>query len=291
MSISTDSDLLAVDRPDDVRRIREVLDRVGYDFDLVFDRIANRQKREVSLTPQDRPRVLRLTLGGDPQATLIRLFLVGVPVPLHDFRCAVVPMDPRAWAGLGLVEIVGEAVRRLVVVKPSGPFILVHDPPPSEGYPRRDHVLPVTSTTTGFAQVLVRPPARWTLDLGTGNGYLALLASNHSQHVLATDVNPRAVAMARFNAMLNRIENVEKALGSLFEPIGDLRFDLIASNPPFVVSPQDDLMYRDSGLHGDAICERVLRSAPGHLAEGGFAQVICNWVRIAGQDWVERLTS
>ena len=78
--------------------------------------------------------------------------------------------------------------------------------------------------------------------------------------------------------------------GSLYEPAGDQRFDLIASNPPFVVSPQEGLMYRDSGLQGDAICERVLRGAPGHLAEGGFAQVICNWVRIAGQDWVERLS-
>jgi methylase of polypeptide subunit release factors len=138
--------------------------------------------------------------------------------------------------------------------------------------------------------MLVRPPSRWTLDLGTGSGYLALLAAEHSRRVLATDLNPRAVAMARFNAMLNRLENIETAHGSLFEPAGDLQFDLISSNPPFVVSPQAGLMYRDSGLQGDAICERILRGAPGHLAEGGFAQVMCNWVRIAGQDWVERLS-
>ena len=90
--------------------------------------------------------------------------------------------------------------------------------------------------------------------------------------------------------MLNRLENIEAAQGSLFEPAGDLRFDLIASNPPFVVSPEDGLMYRDSGLQFDAITEQIVRGAPGHLAEGGFAQVICNWVRIAGRDWVERLS-
>ena len=45
-------------------------------------------------------------------------------------------------------------------------------------------------------------------------------------------------------------------------------------------------MFRDSGLQGDAICEQIFREAPAHLAEGGFAQVICNWVRIAGQDWL-----
>jgi hypothetical protein len=118
-----------------------------------------------------------------------------------------------------------------------------------------------------------------------------LLAAAHSQHVLATDVNPRAVAMARFNAMLNRIGNVECAEGNLFEPAGDRRFDLIVSNPPFVVSPQDDLTYRDSGLQGDAFCEQLIRAVPGHLAKGGFAQVLCNWVRIAGQDWLERLSA
>src|SRR5262249_49009465 len=85
------------------------------------------------------------------------------------------------------------------------------------------------------------------------------------------------------------IPNVEVARGSLFEPTGELRFDLIGSNPPFVVSPRNDLIYRDSGLQGDAICERIIRGAPAHLAEGGFAQVLCNWVRIAGQDWLERL--
>jgi hypothetical protein len=95
--------------------------------------------------------------------------------------------------------------------------------------------------------------------------------------------------MARFNALLNRVENIEAVAGNLFEPAGGLRFDRIVSNPPFVVSPEDDVLYRDSGMVGDEICERIIRAAPAHLAEGGFAQVLCNWVRIAGQDWVERL--
>jgi SAM-dependent methyltransferase len=221
---------------------------------------------------------------------LIRLFLLGVPVSLEAFRRAVAPMDPQRWAALGLVEIDADAVRRRVVLTPFGQFVLTHDPDSADGHPCHDHVMGISTTTVAFAAMLVRPPAQLTLDLGTGNGYLALLAAEHSRGVLATDVNPRAIAMARFNAMLNRAENLETALGSLYEPAGDQRFELIASNPPFVVSPQEGLLYRDSGLQGDAICERVLRGAPGHLAEGGFAQVICNWVRIAGQDWVERLS-
>ena len=139
MSISTDSGPPALDRPDDVRRVRDVLDRAGYDFARVFDRIATRRAKGMSISPRDRPRLLRLTRDGDPQATLIRLFLVGVPVPLEAFRRAVAPMDPADWAGLGLVAIEGDAVRRRLLVKPFGPFLLAHDPEANDGPPRHDH--------------------------------------------------------------------------------------------------------------------------------------------------------
>ena len=291
MTGPTSSSPRAVDRPDDVSRVREVLDRAGFESRPVRERLGVGATADLNLGPLDRPRVLRRTGDGDALATLIRVFVAGVPVPLDAFRHAVYPMDPAAWAELGLVGLERDSVRRSVALLPSGRFLIAQDAILSDGTIRRDHVMGVTDSTRALSSMIVRPPARWTLDLGTGCGYLALLAAAHSQHVLATDVNPRAVAMARFNAMLNRIDNVECAAGNLFEPVGAHRFDLIVSNPPFVVSPQDDLTYRDSGLQGDAFCERLFRAVPDHLAEGGFAQVLCNWVRIAGQDWLERLTS
>ena len=280
---------MAVDRPDDVRRVRDVLDRAGFDDRHVCERLGVRKAADLSFGPLDRPRLLRRTRDGDPLATLIRLFVAGVPVPLVAFRRAVEPMGPAVWAELGLVDLEGDSARRSVMLLPSERFLIAHDATPPGGGIRRDHVMGAAPSTRALSSMIVRPRARWTLDLGTGCGYLALRAAAHSQHVLATDLNPRAVAMARFNAMLNRIDNVAVEEGSLFEPAGDLRFDLIVSSPPFVVSPQDDLTYRDSGLQGDAFCERLFRGVPGYLAEGGFAQVICNWVRIAGVDWLERL--
>jgi SAM-dependent methyltransferase len=281
---------LVLDRPDDITRLRDVLDGLGYDFEHVRARIGTKQSADLGLSECDRPRLLRCTRSGDPLDTLIRVFLTGVPVPLEAFRRAVAPMSPEEWADLGLVEIEADRVWRLCVLKPIGPHMLVHDGPPIEGRPERDLVMGVTGSSLTLASVTVRPPMRSMLDLGTGSGYLALLAAAHSQRVTATDVNPRAVAAARFNAILNRKTNIETAQGSLFEPVGDRRFDLITSNPPFVVSPERELDYRDSGLERDAICERILRTAPNHLTEGGFAQVLCNWVRIRGQDWLARLS-
>ena len=63
------------------------------------------------------------------------------------------------------------------------------------------------------------------------------------------------------------------------------RFDLIATNPPFVISPAtgERLVYRDSGLPGDQVVEDIVRAAPDHLTERGWCQVLANWVVEAGR--------
>ena len=79
--------------------------------------------------------------------------------------------------------------------------------------------------------------------------------------------------------------------GSLFEPVIDERFDLIATNPPFVISPGtgERLVYRDSGLPGDGVVEHIVRAAPDHLTDGGWCQVLTNWVIARDRPWDERL--
>jgi methylase of polypeptide subunit release factors len=70
------------------------------------------------------------------------------------------------------------------------------------------------------------------LDFGTGNGIQALLAAHHCHEVVATDVNPRALVFAAFNAALNGIDNISFRKGSLFDPVAYETFDLIVCNPP-----------------------------------------------------------
>ncbi|MDP9397452.1 MAG: class I SAM-dependent methyltransferase, partial [Actinomycetota bacterium] len=151
-----------------------------------------------------------------------------------------------------------------------------------------DHVLGVGGASTTLAQLTVRPPVGRALDLGTGCGVQGLHLSRHSDAVVATDVLPRALAMARLTADLSGVA-LDLRRGSFFAPVAEERFDLVVSNPPFVISPEGGYAYRDSGLPLDDVGRRLVGEAPGHLAPGGWCQLLANWVHRRGEDWRERV--
>jgi hypothetical protein len=82
---------------------------------------------------------------------------------------------------------------------------------------------------------------------------------------------------------------VEFREGDLYSPVRDSRFDLIVANPPYVISPESRYLFRDSGMAGDEVSQRVVREGAALLNEGGYLQVICEWAHLAGQDWRNRL--
>jgi hypothetical protein len=106
---------------------------------------------------------------------------------------------------------------------------------------------------------------------------------------VGVDLNSRAVNMAAFNAQLGGYRNVEFREGDLFEPVRGERFDLMVGNPPYVISPDRTLIYRDGGQRGDRLLRKILGEAPALLNEGGFAQFTGNWAHIRGEDWQARL--
>jgi hypothetical protein len=108
--------------------------------------------------------------------------------------------------------------------------------------------------------------------------------------VVATDRNPRAVAYARLAAALNGVA-LDARTGDLLEPVAGERFDLVVSNPPFVISPRTSWTYRDAGLAGDEVCRRIVRELPQHLTEGGTAVLLANWLHLEGADGDDRVAS
>lgn len=213
-------------------------------------------------------------------AALVALFFGGEAVPRARLR-GVLDVDAAVSAGL----LAGDA-------EVTAPFALAHWDGLYVAHDRdtdiaSDHVAGISNATRTLAALTVRRPCRRALDVGTGCGSQALLAARHSEHVVATDVNDRALHAAELNLALNGVQNVELQAGSLFEPVAGEHFDLIVCNPPFVVSPDNDVVFRDAGLERDEISRLVIEGAASHLVEGGYASMLISWAHAAEEDWAE----
>ena len=235
---------------------------------------------------EDVPLVLDRYRAGDPRAALVRVFVLGETVARDSL-----PVSADALADAGLLELDGETASARVRLTPFAGLLIAHDPDGSSS----DCVTGVNAASRTLATLTVRRPVARALEIGTGSGVQALLAARHAQTVVATDVNARALEYAALGSRLNGLP-LDLRAGSLFEPVEGERFDLIVANPPFVISPDREFVFRDSGLPGDAICREVVRGAAAHLRPGGFATVLCNWICGTAEErwqplvqWVEGL--
>lgn len=250
---------------------------------------------------------LRATAGrAEPVATLVRLFVLGHAVPRAALGAALPSVGVDGAVRLGLVSASGQAdddaVRALVDLRPYAAtdtagtvdwWVASDLGELATGRALRpDHVLGVGGASTTLARATMRDHRRRTLDLGTGCGVQALHASRHSDAVVATDVSRRALAFARFNAALAGVE-VELRHGSMLDPVRDEEFDLVVSNPPFVITPRDAGLpvfeYRDAGRSGDDVVRGLVEGVGAVLAPGGVAQMLGNWEHRRGEDWRERV--
>lgn len=233
-----------------------------------------------------------------PLATLIRLFLLGSDEPRDVVAEAFASTPLDALISNGVLERVDdERVRAILDIRPHADdvrdYLVVSDQDAAmrSGPVTHDHVLGIGGASISLARAIIRDPVGSALDLGTGCGIQALHLDTHADSIVATDTNPRALALAAATARLNGM-SWDLREGSLFEPVGDERFDLIVSNPPFVVGAgSQDYEYRDSGMEGDALCAQLIREIPAHLTPGGTAQLLANWIVHEGADWRERVGS
>lgn len=136
-----------------------------------------------------------------------------------------------------------------------------------------------------LANLTIRQQVATALDLGCGCGVQSLLASRHCTRVTATDINARALALTRLNADLNGISNIEVIQGSYFEPVEGRQFDLVVANLPYVIAPEEPVIYRNTDQPGDGRLRRLIAEIPAYLKEGGFAHILANWIHTPGESW------
>ena len=81
---------------------------------------------------------------------------------------------------------------------------------------------------------MVLPERGYVLDVGCGYGAVGIAAAifNPDLYIVMVDVNERAVWLTKQNIKINRLRNAEARRGHLYEPVKDLTFNCILSNPP-----------------------------------------------------------
>lgn len=154
-----------------------------------------------------------------------------------------------------------------------------------------DHVLGIGRAGLTLAALTPRKPVETALDLGVGCGIQTLYLLRHVRQVVATDISTRALEFTAFNVALAGVDSARVQLrqGNLLEPVAGQRFDLIVSNPPFVITPPSvrqaglPLMeYRDAG---GPILPALVRGLEDHLNPDGVAIMLGNWEHREGTSW------
>ncbi|WP_416970640.1 methyltransferase [Streptomyces sp. 4F14] len=298
MSEATLSPLPSSDHADVTVRLREALLAASFTADGLLDLLG--APAYTALARSETVPALRATRGDTPLEALVRLFLLQRTVP-HARVAGVLPVD--ACVESGWLTRDGDAVAATVDVRPYGgpdgeDWFVVSDlgcaVGGAGGIGKRDEavVLGVGGASTTLAGITVRTPVGAALDLGTGSGIQALHAARHATRVTATDLNPRALHITALTLALSGVPAADLRTGSLYEPLrDDESYDLIVSNPPFVISPGARLTYRDGGMGGDELCRALVQGAGERLNEGGYAQFLANWQHVEGEDWQDRLRS
>lgn len=282
---------------DTAARFAERLRTAGYTYQPVADRLGRRGIDGLARNSTV-PATRALQGATDDQATLIRAFALQQPVPTDALGRALGDLT-------GLAPVLhssGDETTAAIEIRPyaftddDGEFTgwLAADPTPTlDGRLARspdDFVLGLSPASVTLAEITSRTPVGRALDLGSGCGIQAVHLARHAKQVVATDLNPRACAMTALTAALNGLA-VDVREGSLYEPVAGELFDLIVTNPPYVMSPPDErrLVYREGTFAADGLMRAVVTGAPAHLVDGGALQVLGNWAITADESWQDRL--
>ena len=140
---------------------------------------------------------------------------------------------------------------------------------------------PDTETLVDAALQKIPRTAVEVLDLGTGSGCVAVAIANERPaiSITAVDISAEALEIARANAQANGV-HVHFIRSNWFAGLGQQRFDIIVSNPPYIAAgdvhlQQGDLRFEPEGAlvsrpDGLADLRLIVAGAPRHLREGGW---------------------
>jgi SAM-dependent methyltransferase len=264
--------------------LRERLSAASYDDGLLSEaeRVAPRQLDAVRL-----PLVHAwLARRGGPGSTAAALFGYAATLSEGQVRSALGDELCRALLAAQVLGRTGEGISSRYRLVPLSGLLLLSDPP--EAGP--EAAVGPGPTTLTLARLLPESPGS-VLDLGCGAGTLALLAAARgAPRVLGVDLSPRAVALARENARLNRL-TAEFREGDLLAPVAGERFDLLVGQPPYVVLPDgvEPVTWLHGGPLGEELALRFAGAALEALGPGGLALLHFDSPVLPGRPLLDRV--
>ena len=271
-------------QPAPIAQLRSALWSAGFQTAKVSE-VLGADREHLQPDPAQSILLTRQLPPREPLSALIRLFILGLPVARDDAAKSLAPLTLDQAQELGVVHETDNQVRGAIRITPYGDFLFACSRVPDLEAVDRDHVMGVTRSSINLANLTIRRPVEVTLDLGCGCGFQSMFAARHSGKVIATDINPLAIQFTEFNTRLNAVDNVECRQGSYLDPVANESFDLVVSNPPFVISPDSNLLFRDSGMSGDALSQKVVTEVCEVLREAGTATVLVSWGRKENDEW------
>jgi HemK-related putative methylase len=258
----------------DSRRMTQIaneLTRCGYSLSNCAKRLGVFPRLGVNFWP-----VLRRKWTpdeNDPVDTLLELFIDGQAMPVDRLGKHVSAAFVDAVLETRLAEQNGSMLQSKLCIFPCyGKFIVTDRACKNTGI---NQVMWLWGESYILGGLVKRSPRRRAVDLGTGSGVHAILASDHCESVVAVDINPRALEFGRFNAAINGVGNVEFVLSDLFSAV-DSSFDLLLANPPYLpdMSAQAGDNFWSGGAQGCDILRRIVHDIPTRLDRDGTAHLI-----------------
>ena len=208
----------------------------------------------------------------DPIDNLITLFIDGLPVRADLIASQLSPSFVDAALEMRLVEKTGDMLTSNLCIFPCfGKYIVTDQAAKNTAINQVMFLWGESFILAGFVK---RIPRRRGIDLGTGSGVHALLASDHCSRVVGADVSPRAIAFSNFNAALNGKNNVDFVLSDLLNSISGT-CDLLIANVPYApdTAAKAGDNFWSGGLDGTELLRRVVEALPTRLDEDGVAHI------------------
>jgi methylase of polypeptide subunit release factors len=213
---------------------------------------------------------------------MIRLFMDAEVIREGDLREYLADHEIDTFQRLGLVARHDETrFRATVLLYPTESLFIASDLDHNTVGGRleqlaEDVVYPaITRNTQHFLSSLPDRPCERFLELCSGTGIAALVASRYADQTWAIDVTERSTECARFNARLNGIENLTALQGDLYHPVSGQTFDRIVAHPPYIPSDELKFIYRDAGIDGEHLTRQIITDLPQYLEPGGRLHATC----------------